>query len=112
MWIVTTFGFYNFTRSFDDANLIRVRTRSEADLDQLRGIMPEFGPTQHTPERDYPYRAFIPLADFERGMAQLAAHIDYTSFNKQVAAEQGTLRAVEYKRVWEVVKEMYGHVKK
>jgi hypothetical protein len=49
---------------------------------------------------DYPYRATISHAAFARGLAEIAADINYSNFKDEVAACLGHERAAIYGRVW------------
>lgn len=99
MWVFTPIGFFSIVKKQGDQHLT-VRARVAADLDNLRTLVPELGPTLPTPRLDYPFRATIKAVDLAIGLGELVQAIDYDNFKLEVARRQGHFRAGMYGEMW------------
>lgn len=111
MWIFTAQGFFSVVQK-DREKLLTVRARVAADLDRLRAVVPQLGPTVTTPEADYRYRALIGHADFAAGLAAIARDIDYPNFKAMTGRRLGPVREKVYSQVWEDVWQLQHNVPK
>lgn len=103
MWIFTTVGFFSVVNNSQGGGLL-VRARVKGDLDALRKqYMTDLGPTTHSKDRDYPYRAQISHDGYGAGLQRIAQDIDYTNFKSEVARVQGWPRERLYAKVWGVM---------
>jgi hypothetical protein len=103
MWLQTLAGFYSIVEKPEDASqdMLTVRARARADLDRLRAdYIPELGPTAHTLDSDYAFRARAPKAAVASGIARLVGAIRYGNFKDAVLETRGYGRAQVYGRVW------------
>lgn len=105
MWLVTTRGFYSVVADSADPDAVLVRARRREDLEALGDLLIDMA-IEHTPQRDYAWRATVQRAQWETAASALAAEIDYPSFKSAVAARQGLERAHVYARVWEDLLEL------
>jgi hypothetical protein len=112
MWIATGFGFLMpavrpaKTIRFGDDRTLQVRARRARDLDLLRAeyMQGKLGPTLHTPDKDYEYRAYCTPEAFAFAVAQMVMGIDYlkfkpTSLDRYEDAELHSM----LNRIWSVV---------
>ncbi len=101
MWLFTRYGFFSAVQSHTSPDEITVRARVRKDLDALRrGAAGALGPTTHTTNTDYPYRANISRANWSATLAALGQDLDYTNFKAMVEATQGKARHDLYSEVW------------
>lgn len=101
MWVFTKRGFFTAVEDMDDANLLIIRCRVRADINNIRkAYFPEMSRTTFHEDFDYPYRARITKDDFARGMERLTKDIDYGRFKPAVEAMQGKKRANLYTSIW------------
>jgi hypothetical protein len=81
-----------------------VRARYKADLDRLRdGFLPELGPTEEKPFRDYKFRAYAPQAAVADAMKRFVESITYHNFKSEVDKTLGLPRELQCMRVWSVM---------
>jgi 8-oxo-dGTP pyrophosphatase MutT (NUDIX family) len=108
MWLFTTFGFFSVVRKPGD-QMLTVRARARADLDQLReDFVPQLGPTIAGGGTDYPYRAVTSPDDLTRGVGKLVGAIDYANFKDEVARVAGAARAKVCGEVWSAARKITG----
>lgn len=111
MWAMTPFGILMpairppKTVKFGDPQTMQVRARRARDLDILRAVyMPgQLGPTIHTPDMDYEYRAYCVPAAFAMAMAQMVMDIDYLKFKPQTDKFADDELHGCYNAIWTVV---------
>lgn len=108
MWIMTTVGFFSVIEN-TNKDYLTVRARVRKDLDDLRDhYMPELHVTHETPEKDYPFRAYIRREFFSDGIAKAAKDINYSNFKNAVKRWQGKQRESVYSKVWGILLELEG----
>lgn len=106
MWLFTPFGFYSVVRDSTGKKLM-VRARVREDLDRLRDVyLPSLSVTKATPERDYPFRAFVEPPKFGAALAQIGKDIDYRNFKAKVGVQLGDRRERLYEKVWDVMRKV------
>lgn len=104
-WIFAKTGFYSVVEARDGQ--LKVRARAAADLDRLReAYLPELSPTEHTPHRDYAFRAYASKDEFAAAMARIGLDISYGNFKQDVLERRGPEREGIYLRVWSVMREL------
>lgn len=104
MWLFTPRGFFSAVRKPDDAkdDMLTIRARDKADLEQLADLLPEAVPYAKK-YSDYPWRIRIPQKDWALALARMALEIDYDNFKDEVKRTQGSSRAGTYGQVWSVM---------
>ena len=106
MWLVTKFGFYSVVAHNSDPDLMLVRGRCQADMEQLRGFAQGRG--LNLPEivtnagYDYGFRMFVPRRDWEKVGAALTAEIDYPNFKNQAHGDPD--RDAAYMQMWTIMR--------
>lgn len=105
MWIfIARAGFFSIVKG-DTPDMLRVRARAPADLDRLRSYyVPTLTPTDHTPRRDYGWRAACSKRAFGEAMSKVVNDITFDNFKDRVAVELGNERARVCGRVWSVMR--------
>ena len=77
MWLFTTQGFYSVVTAEEFGEELQVRARAASDLDRLReSFLPTLGPNVSLPERDYPWRDWIPPDPSPRRRRSSCHHVD------------------------------------
>jgi hypothetical protein len=101
----TPFGFYSVVHNRECApGVLAVRARYKADLDRLRdGFLPELGPTEEKPFRDYKFRAYAPQTAVAEAMKRFVESINYHNFKDEVMHTLGLPRELQCMRVWSVM---------
>ncbi len=68
-----------------DLRTLQIRSRRAQDLDILRALymQGQLGPTLHTPDKDYEYRAYCKPEDFAWAVFDMIMKIDYTKFKPE-----------------------------
>jgi hypothetical protein len=112
VWIMTGFGILMpavrpaKTVALGDDRTMQIRARRARDLDTLRAqyMQGTLGPTIHTPDKDYEYRAYCAPAAFALAMANAIAAIDYLKF-KPITLDRYQDRELHstYNGIWSVV---------
>jgi len=111
MWICSSFGILMpairppKTVRPGDLRTMQIRARRARDLDTLRAqyMRGKLGPTIHTPDKDYEYRAYCTPEAFAFAVAAMTMEIDYLKFKPTTDRyEDDELHAV-YNRMWSVV---------
>lgn len=103
MWLMTPDGFYSIVKKANEKGL-QVRARCREDLDNLRKRWcPKLGPTIHTPDGDYHYRALVSAKEWGRAMEKIGEGVGYDNFKQAVKLRQGSERANLYSRVWAIL---------
>lgn len=91
MWMFTGFGVLmpaarpaKYTPP-NDPRTLQIRSRRRQDLDILRAMFMQgqLGPTLHTPDKDYEYRAYCKPEDFAWAVFEMIMKIDYTKFKPE-----------------------------
>lgn len=100
MWIFTKLGFVSAVLDKDDPDTMMVRARERTHLETLLPGRPivELSPA------DYPFRAFMPKAEFVEWLTKQAEAIDYPDFKS--AIPHGPISDTYYQacsRVWGVM---------
>jgi hypothetical protein len=91
MWIFAPFGVLMPAKRPEkytpvgDLKTMQIRSRRGLDLDILRALymQGQLGPTIHTPDKDYEYRAYCKPEDFAWAMFEMVTKIDYTKFKPE-----------------------------
>lgn len=105
MWLFTDFAFLSIVQKNND-DLLTVRSRVRADLDELRRrYLPELSPTIALRHADYAYRARVPRAALAKAMTAIVMDLDYANFKAEVEQTQGYEREDVYATVWSVLQE-------
>lgn len=94
MWLFCKSGFFSAVQNRDDPERVLLRSRFEGDIERL---FPSAN-VIHTPEADYPYRAFVSRMDWAAAVLSQAEGIDYENFKD--AVHDGTRRDSAYMSVW------------
>jgi hypothetical protein len=94
MWIFTKYGFFSAVSGKNDdgsviPDLMVVRARDRAHLEQLVDRFHLDANITTTPNRDYACRIVIPKSDWILVMARLAGEIEYDNFKSAVKLYQG-----------------------
>lgn len=87
MWIFTDTGFVSAVRKYDRPDVITVRARDRESLEALTASTGD--EIAHSPQGDYPYRAFVKPEAFTKWVAEMSADISYDNFKSQVAHTRG-----------------------
>lgn len=105
MWLLTPKGgFVSIVRKMrDPVGLLRVRARTEADMDAFRTVCPELDAMHVHPRADYRYHATAPVDAVARAAVRLVEAITYDNFKSEVARVWGHARAHVYSEVWAVL---------
>lgn len=119
MWTMTQRGFFSAVQHNDDATLLVVRTRDNADAQHLRDWyaqwvtdLEDIAPFTQTlppaeviqyPHADYPWRVILPRTAYAAFMAEAVEDLDYGNFKDAVKDAQGPDRAQVYGSVWGVL---------
>lgn len=112
MWLMTSFGILMpairppKTVAFGDDRTMQIRARRARDLDILRAeyMQGKLGPTLHTADKDYEYRAYCTPESFAVAMMRAIIGIDYLKFKPTTVDryEDQELHGT-YNRIWSVV---------
>lgn len=104
MWISLTTGWYSVVQHPDDEGALVVRARVRDDLVRLKqAYLPQLGPVQSSPNRDYQWRAAASKADFGAAMAKAVTTITYSNHKAAVERALGPVRAHLLNEVWRVL---------
>lgn len=94
------------TVKYGDDRTLQVRARRAKDLDILRAryMQGTLGPSLHTPDKDYEYRAYCTPHAFAVAMMQMVLEIDYLKFKPTTLDryEDDELHSA-YNKIWSVV---------
>jgi hypothetical protein len=112
VWLFTPFGFFSAVAHRDDPNLLCVRARDRASLEELLVRFPDMpaelvdAAIQNTPDADYPWRIIAKRRAFAAVLeAFVLDGLDYDNFKSEAAREHGRrpgrLRALH--DVWDVM---------
>lgn len=103
MWLFTTRGFYSVVRNRHGRSpALMIRSRSVADLEALRAILPKQDrgtPIHETTGSDYPCRIFVSRRAYRHLLRRLGDEITYENFKNACPPE----RKAVYGRVWSVL---------
>src|SRR4051794_18513239 len=88
MWIFAPFGLLMPAeipakyKKPGQENTIQIRARRSKDLDILRAryMLGTLGPTLHTPDKDYEYRAYADREDWKEALGLMTDDISYSKF--------------------------------
>jgi hypothetical protein len=108
MWIAAKFGFLMpairppDTVALGDQRSLQIRSRRAMDLDRLRAMymLGKLGPTLHTPDMDYQYRAYCTPESFAFAVAQMVMGIDYKKFKPETLKFHDNPLHSFYNSVW------------
>lgn len=96
MWICTPFGILMpalrppHTVPKGDKRLLQVRARERAYLDTFRDrYCSDLGKTQHFPNHDYPWKAYVSHRDLAMAVAEMTLDIDYEKFKPTTETKRG-----------------------
>ena len=94
MWICLNNAFFSIVADNDDVrgDRLLVRARREGDIEAVFGA-----DADHTPERDYAYRTWLPREQVAEVIRDQALGIDYPNFKNSV--DDPELHNA-YSRVW------------
>jgi hypothetical protein len=115
MWLITQNGAYSVVAYDPDRDPVKgerppagthllVRARASGDLEAIRYWVPDLAVGEDR-TADYPYRAVISRADWDRAMAAEAAMVDYpTDLKGRVGEVMGVEREALYTQVWGILR--------
>ena len=98
MWVFLNDAFFSIVAHPQRKRLMIVRARKPGDIPCVFG--PKGIKVEHTPARDYPYRAVIGRERVALTMAHEVRRIDYGNFKDSVADDD---RHDAYSEVWTVM---------
>lgn len=103
MWVATPRGFYSAVAHRDKKDMMLIRARSWADLDNLATLAKihhqPVGRITQSMKADYPWRLNCTRLVWQVLLMVMADEIDYDNFKTKVA-ETNEDRADTYHRVW------------
>lgn len=110
MWLLTPRGFFSAVQKPGDGKdeMLTIRGRSKADLENLKDLLPESEPYEEKGYTDYPWRIRVSQKDWALAVAQMALEINYSNFKDEVKHTQGATRAGIYSRVWSTLLDIEG----
>lgn len=103
MWIFTTQGFVSAVQHKDDPTTMMVRARERSHLETLfpNQALVELAPA------DYPFRVFLPKADFVAWLTEQAEAIDYPDFKSAIPhSHLGDRYYQACSRVWSLMHDL------
>ena len=100
MWVMTTDGFFSAVQHRDEPNILLIRARSRADLENLadRIGLDESKIVVDT-KADYLFRVFVPRQAWITYLTSASEDLDYPNFKSAVGATNPE-RAYLYHDVW------------
>ena len=85
MWIFTQKGFLSIVRHIDKPEVLIVRSRFRGHIQR---IFPKAGVLEDA-NRDYRYRAELPVKEVSKVIARLVSEIDYDNFKNSLDMNDG-----------------------
>jgi hypothetical protein len=103
---MTTDGFFSAVQHRDKPNMLLVRARSRADLEQLADRI-SINPSKilSTDNADYPYRVLLPKEQWAEYLLSATEDLTYPNF-KSAVAKTNPERAYIYHDVWSALFEI------
>lgn len=105
MWIFMNDAFLSIVAEKNDPSRLLVRARANGDIER---VFPGHA-IEYTPQRDYPYRASIPVARVRDAVAFAVETIDYGNFKDSVDDD---MRHDSYATVWAVMRQFQFRMRK
>lgn len=100
MWLMTTSGYYSVVQHREDPELVLVRARVRADLENLEKFIPGLSETlRYDATADYPHRMVMDRAVWMSIVTQLTLEVDYDNF-KSAVGRADPERAHVYHNIW------------
>lgn len=102
MWIHTTKGFVSIVQHDDDADILIVRARCEADIKAFIDLLEV--PVEHwcLQRSDYAWRCYVGRIAATKAIARAVSEIDYGNFKSAAATTLNPRRVGLLHRVWSV----------
>lgn len=100
MWLMTDVGFFSVVQSPENPETLVVRARDEGDMQRFANATNLR--YQHTPQRDYAFRALASKDTFAKWLADRVFNLNYGNFKGHIASVDKP-RATMYGKVWGVM---------
>ncbi len=101
MWLFCKAGYFSIVCKEGGPDDLQVRARVRQDLEALRQLCPQLGPTVETPHGDYRYRAMAKRQDLAPAIAQMVLDLDYANFKDEIHHLTGDARRMDaYHAIW------------